>query len=102
MASFKRLKRSDVISVPYVANKNWVFNYCPYPENDQYITIYKGTNLTSSFNPDTEPVTENQYERLVYDSINHLHYNLKKPCHHVISLLELKITNLITQQTLQL
>jgi hypothetical protein len=43
MASFKRLKRSDVISVPYVANKNWVFEYCPYPENDQNLVIFKGT-----------------------------------------------------------
>jgi hypothetical protein len=74
MASFKRLKRSDVISVPYVANKNWIFNYCPYPKNDQYITIYKGTNITGSFSPITDPITEGQYERLVYSQINHLFY----------------------------
>jgi hypothetical protein len=74
MASFKRLKRSDVISVPYVANKNWVFNYCAYPENDQYITIYKGTNVTGSFSLATDPITEGQYERLVYSQINHLFY----------------------------
>jgi hypothetical protein len=74
MASFKRLKRSDVVSVPYVANKNWVFNYCPYPKNDQYITIYKGTNITGSFSSATDPITEGQYERLVYSQINHLFY----------------------------
>ncbi len=74
MASFKRLKRSDVISVPYVANKNWVFEYCPYPKNDQYVVIYKGTNLTGSFSANGDPVTEGQYERLVYSQINHLYY----------------------------
>ena len=74
MASFKRLKRSDVISVPYVANKNWVFEYCPYPENDQNLTIFKGTNVSGSFDVDYDPVTERQYERLVYSQINHLFY----------------------------
>ena len=74
MSSFKKLKSSDVSLIPYTANKQWDLNFCSYPSDDSYITIYKGTNLTSSFNPDTEPVTENQYERLVYDSINHLFY----------------------------
>ncbi len=72
MASFKRLKRSDVISVPYVANKNWVFEYCPYPENDQNIRIYKGTNLSGSFSTYLDPITEGQYERLIYSQVNHL------------------------------
>jgi len=74
MASFKRLKRSDIISVPYVANKNWVFEYCPYPENDQNIKILKGTNLISSFSSNHDPVTQGEYERLVYSQINHLFY----------------------------
>ena len=73
MASFKRLKRSDVISVPYVANKNWVFEYCPYPK-DQYIKLHKGTNVTGSFSTKYDAVTEGQYERLIYSQINHLFY----------------------------
>jgi hypothetical protein len=74
MASFKRLKRSDVISVPYVANKNWVYNYCSLPKNDQYITIHRGTKITGSFVPYADPITEGEYERLVYNQINHLFY----------------------------
>jgi hypothetical protein len=74
MASFKRLNRSDVISVPYVANKNWVFNYGLYPLTDQYVKIYKGTNVTGSFSIEADPATEGQYERLVYSQINHLFY----------------------------
>lgn len=73
MASFKRLKRSDVISVPYVANKNWVFEYCPYP-TDQNIRVFKGTNITGSFSLELDAVTEGQYERLIYNQINHLFY----------------------------
>lgn len=74
MASFKRLKRSDVISVPYVANKNWVFEYCPYPTTDPNIKVYKGTNVTGSFSTINDPITEGQYERLVYSQMNQLYY----------------------------
>ena len=43
-------------------------------ETNELITIYNGTNLTGSFNPGYEPVTENQYDRLVYSQINQLFY----------------------------
>jgi hypothetical protein len=74
MSSFKKLNSSDVTIVPYAANKQWDLNFCAYPNDDSYITIYKGTKLTSSFNPDTDPETDKQYERLIYNSINHLFY----------------------------
>ena len=73
MSSFKKLKSSDVTLSPYIANKQWSVTQC-YPSSGSYFTIYKGTNLTSSFDTWTDPVTEGQYERLVYDSINHLFY----------------------------
>jgi hypothetical protein len=73
MSSFKKLKSSDVTLSPYIANKQWSVDQC-YPSSGSYFTIYKGTNLTSSFDTWTDPVTEGQYERLIYDSINHLFY----------------------------
>jgi hypothetical protein len=74
MSAFKKLSKSDVTVVPYAANKQWSLPYCSYPTSSEYITIYKGTNVTGSFDPNTDPITNDQYERLVYDQINHLFY----------------------------
>jgi hypothetical protein len=73
MASFKKLSKSDVTFVPYHANKQWNLSYCPYPTSSEYLTIYNGTNATGSFSSD-EPITEGQYDRLVYSQINQLFY----------------------------
>jgi len=73
MASFKKLSKSDVTLVPYYANKQWNLSYCPYPTSSEYLTIYNGTNITGSFSSD-EPVTEGQYDRLIYSQINQLFY----------------------------
>ena len=75
MGSFKQLKSSDVITVPIVANKQWNFNYCPLPSNNPYVSVYNGTNLTGSFSPGEEPMTNGQYDRLTYDQINQLFYH---------------------------
>jgi hypothetical protein len=74
MSSFKQLSKSDVTVVPYHANKQWSLNYCPYPTSSDYLTIYTGTNVTGAFSLDNDPVTEDEYERLVYTQINHLFY----------------------------
>jgi len=75
MSSFKQLNKSDVTHVAYVANKQWDLSYCSYPTSSEHITIYKGTNMSGSFNPTLDPITEGQYERLVYDQIDHLFYH---------------------------
>jgi hypothetical protein len=74
MSAFKKLSKSDVTVVPYAANKQWNLIQCSYPTSSEYFTLYKGTNVTGSFNPDTDPITNDQYERLVYSQINHLFY----------------------------
>lgn len=74
MSSFKKLSKSDVTVVPYSANKQWDLNYCPFPTSSDYLTIYKGTNVTGSFDINTDPQTVNTYERMVYNQINHLFY----------------------------
>jgi hypothetical protein len=75
MGSFKKLKSSDVITTPVIANKQWNFNYSPLPLNDPYIGFYNGTNIPGIFNPEGEPITNGQYDRLMYDFINQLFYH---------------------------
>ena len=74
MSSFKQLSKSDVTVVANQANKQWTLPYCPYPTSSDYLTIYKGTNVTGAFSADNDPVTEGEYERLVYAQINQMFY----------------------------
>jgi hypothetical protein len=74
MASFKKLSKSDVTFVPYYANKQWTISIDCFPTSNEYLTIYKGTNLTGSFSSGSDPKSEGQYERLVYSQINQLFY----------------------------
>jgi hypothetical protein len=76
MSSFKQLSKSDVTHVSYAANKQWNLTYpLGYPNNDSYVTIYKGTNVSGTFDSTMDPVTEGQYERLLYDQIDYLFYH---------------------------
>jgi len=76
MSSFKQLSKSDVTHVSYAANKQWNLTYpLGYPTSSEYITIYKGTNVSGTFDYTMDPVTEGQYERLIYDQIDHLFYH---------------------------
>lgn len=74
MASFKKLSTPDVFVVPYTANKDWSLDFNCVPQDGAYFTIYKGKNITSRFDILDGPVTEGQYEHLVYRQINHLYY----------------------------
>jgi len=74
MSSFKKLSKSDVSVVPNHANKQWDISIYCFPSSSDYLTIYKGTNLTSSFSSGSDPKSEGQYERLIYTQINQLFY----------------------------
>jgi hypothetical protein len=74
MSSFKKLIKSDVSVVPYYANKQWTLAYNCYPTSSEYLTIFKGTNITTSLFSENEPTNEGQYERLIYTQINHMFY----------------------------
>jgi len=72
MPAFKRINNSDVVVSPYIANKQWGFQPCDTSGNG--IQIFFGSRLTESFSAENDPVTYDRYERLVYNSINHLYY----------------------------
>lgn len=74
MSSFKRINKSDVITVPYVANKQWDFSHLNITSSS--IFIYTGLKMTGSFDVYSDPMTVNsQYQRLVYEAINQQYYN---------------------------
>lgn len=69
MSSFKQLNKADVTTVPYAANKQWVYRF--FPKNQ--INVYRGTYSSSVFSL-TEPILNQQYQRFIYDTINHMFY----------------------------
>jgi len=71
MSAFKKLNKSDVTVVPYAANKHWNFTRSTSPT---FSTIYTGKNVTGSFSPVDDPISNNQYQRLIYNGINQLFY----------------------------
>jgi len=72
MSSFKRLNNADVVEVPYIANKLWEYTSCELNQNN--IIVLSGKRMTGSFDPLNESKFGGQYERLVYNSVNHLFY----------------------------
>jgi hypothetical protein len=72
MSSFKRLNNSDVVALPYIANKLWRHTACELNNND--IVVYTGKKISGSFDLKNELKFAGEYERLVYNSINHLFY----------------------------
>lgn len=72
MSAFKRINKSDVVTLPYVANKTWRVSSSDLSTVGIY--VYAGKKYTGSFNPNTELTSNGEYQRLVYDSVNHYFY----------------------------
>jgi len=101
MSAYKQFLASDIIVNPFVVNKSFtcyfsadsdpagygisIYGIGYYGEEETsggnscggYIDRFLGVNLTSSFNPLTDPktgISSSQYQRLVYDSVKQLYY----------------------------
>jgi len=72
MSSYKRLYKSDVVSIPYIANKEWTISSCDL--NSYGIRVLNGVKTDTTFDYSNDEKTYNEYDRFVYDSINHLYY----------------------------
>ena len=79
MGAYKQFLASDIVVTPFEVNKSFSFEGASaLTASDVGIDRFLGTNLTSSFNPSTDPTTgqvSTQYQRLVYDSIQQLYYS---------------------------
>ena len=79
MGAYKQFLASDIVVTPFEVNKAFSFEGASaLTASDVGIDRFLGTNLTSSFNPSTDPTTgqvSTQYQRLVYDSIQQLYYS---------------------------
>ncbi len=70
---FKRLNVADTFVAPYTANKSWEISSSSFDEKKIIVNV--GVNQSGSiFDPNSDYFTNNQYDRLVYDSINLLYY----------------------------
>jgi len=70
---YKRFSVSDTFVVPYTANKSWDISSGSFA--DHRIVVNLGVNYSGSiFDPNSEYITNGQYDRLVYNSINMIYY----------------------------
>jgi hypothetical protein len=67
--AYKRLNKSDIISTPFVANKQWDIPSSSLSSSN--INVYRG--ISGSLY-DFTPTYDNQYETLIYKSVEQLYY----------------------------
>jgi len=90
---YKRFSVSDTFVVPYTANKSWDISSGSFA--DHRIVVNLGVNYSGSiFDPNSEYITNGQYDRLVYNSINMIYYPKFLPSASSLYLIERQNTTL--------
>lgn len=74
MGSFKRLDGSDAFVSEYVAHKQWEDSFYTLPSTSSYFNTYSGSKMEGVFDPVNDIKYNGEYNRLVYDMINHMFY----------------------------
>jgi len=75
--AYKKLNQTDIKSVPYTANKQYEYDSSSYFENNiqTYVGEYIPITTDQPFDPVNDNLTTDQnYRRLIYESIRHLYY----------------------------
>ena len=90
--AYKKIPPSNISSTPYISNKKFSINNNEISGSGItfYIGEYLPTNQINFFDPKNDDKTSNnEYKRLIYDSINHLYYkNFHKSVFYTSSLYE--------------
>jgi hypothetical protein len=75
--AYKKLNPADIKSVPYTANKQYEYDSSSYSDNNiqTYIGEYIPITTDQPFDPVNDNLTTDQnYRRLIFESIRHLYY----------------------------
>ena len=75
--AYKKLNPAEIKSVPYVANKQYEYDSSSYVDNNiqTYIGEYIPITVDQPFDPQNDNLTtDQQYRRLIFESIRHLYY----------------------------
>jgi len=75
--AYKKLNPADIKSVPYTANKQYEYDSSSYSDNNiqTYIGEYIPITTDQPFDPVNDNLTTDQnYRRLIFESVRHLYY----------------------------
>ena len=75
--AYKKLNPADIKSVPYTANKQYEYDSSSYSDNNiqTYVGEYIPITTDHPFDPVNDNLTTDQnYRRLIYESVRHLYY----------------------------
>ena len=74
MSAFTKLNKQDAFVVPYTAHRSFSVQSTK-NSGSLETTFYLGTKATSSLFSTADSTSNSEYERLVFDSVNHLYYS---------------------------